>query len=84
MADNIADKFEARVEVAPERLALVEGDERMTFGELELCANRFATSWRDRDLRLRVHARRDPGREPWDHGDRRACAYSARPGLSMR
>ena len=42
MADNIADKFEARFDVAPERLALVECDERLTFGELELCANRFA------------------------------------------
>jgi hypothetical protein len=41
MADNIADKFEGSVDVAPDRLALVEGDERMTFGKLELCANRF-------------------------------------------
>ncbi len=42
MAFNIADLFERAVDVVPERVALVVGRERLTFGELEAQANRMA------------------------------------------
>lgn len=42
MEFNFADMFEAIVDVVPERNALVVGDTRRTFGELEERANRLA------------------------------------------
>ena len=42
MTNNLADRFEAIVDVVPGRLALVGGDERVTYGELEARANQLA------------------------------------------
>lgn len=42
MAFNLADLFEHTVDAVPDRLALVVGDRRRTYGELERNANRFA------------------------------------------
>jgi acyl-CoA synthetase (AMP-forming)/AMP-acid ligase II len=42
VASNLADKFEEMAEAVPDRLVLVGGDERVTFGELEARANRLA------------------------------------------
>jgi acyl-CoA synthetase (AMP-forming)/AMP-acid ligase II len=42
MANNLADKFEEIADAVPDRLALVGADERVTFGELEVRANRLA------------------------------------------
>jgi len=39
---NLADLFEIVVDVVPGRLALVAGDVRLTYGELDARANRFA------------------------------------------
>ena len=39
---NIADLLELVAEAVPDRLALVAGDRRLTFGELDARANRFA------------------------------------------
>ncbi|EOM77488.1 acyl-CoA synthetase [Rhodococcus rhodnii] len=41
MALNLADLFEAVVDVVPDRDAIVCGDERVTFAELDRAANRF-------------------------------------------
>lgn len=41
MAYNIADLFEHTVDVVPDRTALVDGDVRMTYAELEARGNRF-------------------------------------------
>jgi len=42
MANNLADKFEEMADAAPLRLALVDGDQRVTFGELDARANQLA------------------------------------------
>lgn len=42
MAAHIADLFEHVVDVVPDRLALVAGDDRLTYAELDAAANRFA------------------------------------------
>jgi acyl-CoA synthetase (AMP-forming)/AMP-acid ligase II len=42
MANNLADKFEAMVDAAPQRIALIEGERQVTFAELETQANRLA------------------------------------------
>src|SRR3546814_19898236 len=42
MALNIADLFEHAVDAVPERLALVIGDDRLTYAELDAAANRVA------------------------------------------
>jgi acyl-CoA synthetase (AMP-forming)/AMP-acid ligase II len=42
MANNLADKFEAMVDAAPDRLALIDGDDRITFRELDARANQLA------------------------------------------
>src|SRR5262245_57352570 len=55
MAYNIADIFEHTVDAVPDRLALVDGDTRLTFQELDERANRVA------------HALRDRGVKPGDH-----------------
>jgi non-ribosomal peptide synthetase component F len=40
---NLADLFERIVDAAPERLALVAGDMRLPYAELDTRANRLAT-----------------------------------------
>jgi 3-oxocholest-4-en-26-oate---CoA ligase len=42
VADNLADKFEAMADAAPDRVALVGHDRRVTFAELDADANRLA------------------------------------------
>jgi 3-oxocholest-4-en-26-oate---CoA ligase len=42
VADNLADKFEAMVDAAPDRVALVGHDRRTTYAELDADANRLA------------------------------------------
>jgi acyl-CoA synthetase (AMP-forming)/AMP-acid ligase II len=42
MANNLADKFEAMADAAPQRIALIEGERQVTFAELESQANRLA------------------------------------------
>src|ERR1700716_3057819 len=42
VANNLADKFEEMADAVPHRLALVGGDQRVTFGELEARANQLA------------------------------------------
>ncbi|MGU3583168.1 acyl-CoA synthetase [Rhodococcus sp. C26F] len=42
MSLNLADLFEAIVDAVPERTAIVCGDERLTYGELDAGANRLA------------------------------------------
>ncbi len=42
MEFNLADLFEAVVDTVPDRIALVTGDERLTFTELDAAANRMA------------------------------------------
>jgi len=45
---NLADLFEIVAAQVPERLALVAGDRRLTFGELDERTNRLARHWLDR------------------------------------
>jgi 3-oxocholest-4-en-26-oate---CoA ligase len=47
MALNIADLFEHAVDLVPDRIALVCGEERVTFAQLEENANRLAHHLRD-------------------------------------
>ena len=47
MEFNIADLFESIVDRIPDRLAVVSGEHRLTFAELEARANRFASALRD-------------------------------------
>jgi acyl-CoA synthetase (AMP-forming)/AMP-acid ligase II len=42
VADNLADRFEAMADAAPDRVALVHGGERVTYGELDRRANGLA------------------------------------------
>jgi acyl-CoA synthetase (AMP-forming)/AMP-acid ligase II len=42
MANSLADKFEDMADATPDRIALVSGDQRVTFGELESQANQLA------------------------------------------
>jgi acyl-CoA synthetase (AMP-forming)/AMP-acid ligase II len=42
MGFNIADMFEYAADAVPDRLALVEGDRRLTYRELDEQTNRFA------------------------------------------
>ena len=42
MALNIADLAEHAIDAVPDRIALISGDERITYAELEEKANRFA------------------------------------------
>jgi acyl-CoA synthetase (AMP-forming)/AMP-acid ligase II len=55
MEFNIADLFESIVDVVPNRLALVAGDRRLTYAELDARANRLACSLRERGVRPRDH-----------------------------
>src|SRR6478735_547854 len=47
MEFNLADLFEAVADAAPDRVALVAGDRRLTFRDLDERANRFAHYLRD-------------------------------------
>src|SRR6478735_3815838 len=47
MGYNLADLFEIVAETAPDRVALVAGDRRLTYRELDERANRFANYLRD-------------------------------------
>ena len=47
MEFNLADLFEAVVDTVPDRLALIAGDKRLTYAELDARANRFAHYLRD-------------------------------------
>ncbi len=40
--DTFADRFEKRVDEAPDRIALLQGERRLTYRELDAAANRFA------------------------------------------
>ena len=47
---NIADLFELTVDTIPERMAIVCGDRRLTFADLDARANRFASFLRSRGI----------------------------------
>jgi non-ribosomal peptide synthetase component F len=47
MAFNIADLFEFTVDAVPDRIALVFGDARLTFSELDERSNRLAHGMAD-------------------------------------
>ncbi len=50
MTWNLADLFEANADAFPDRLALVSGAVRMTYGELDRRATRLANHWRAEGL----------------------------------
>ncbi len=50
MQHNLADLYESLADAFPDRLALVCGDTRLTFGELDVRANRLANHWRAHGL----------------------------------
>ncbi|MFR9731189.1 acyl-CoA synthetase [Saccharopolyspora sp. MS10] len=50
MAHNIADLFEHAVDLTPERVAVICGEHRVTFAELEDRSNRLAHHWASRGL----------------------------------
>ncbi|MGD0526721.1 MAG: AMP-binding protein, partial [Polyangiaceae bacterium] len=47
MEFNIADLFESLADSIPDRMALVSGDQRFTFAELDARANRLANALRE-------------------------------------
>ncbi len=49
---NLADLFEVVVDTLPDREALVAGDQRRTYRELDDRANRFANALADREFPL--------------------------------
>jgi acyl-CoA synthetase (AMP-forming)/AMP-acid ligase II len=55
MEFNIADLFESIVDVVPNRPALVAGDRRLTFAELDARANRLAGALLERGVRAGDH-----------------------------
>ncbi|MCX2730423.1 acyl-CoA synthetase [Saccharopolyspora sp. NFXS83] len=61
MAHNIADLFEHAVDLTPERVAVICGEDRVTFAELERRSNRLAHHWAQRGLgrgsHIGVHTR---------------------------
>lgn len=52
---NLADLFESVVDVVPERLALVTGDTRLSYRELDERANRLANYLRSRNIKADDH-----------------------------
>jgi acyl-CoA synthetase (AMP-forming)/AMP-acid ligase II len=64
MAYNIADLFEHVVDVVPDRTALVVGDRRLTFGEIEDRSNRLAHWFAARGIgqgdHIGIHAQNCP------------------------
>jgi acyl-CoA synthetase (AMP-forming)/AMP-acid ligase II len=55
MEFNIADLFESLVDVVPDRPAIVSGDTRLTFRELDERANRVAHALRERGVKPGEH-----------------------------
>lgn len=55
MAYNIADLFEHTVDAVPDRLALVDGDTRLTFSEVDARANRFGHFLAERGVKPNDH-----------------------------
>src|SRR5262245_14474713 len=55
MEFNLADLFELVVDRVPDRPALVAGDRRLTYGELDERANRFANYLRDVGVQPGAH-----------------------------
>ncbi|QBS38793.1 acyl-CoA synthetase [Nocardia sp. CS682] len=55
MARNFADLFEHSVDAMPDRVALREGDRRLTFAELDARANRLAAHLSSAGLRACTH-----------------------------
>ncbi|WP_235737748.1 acyl-CoA synthetase [Nocardioides alcanivorans] len=55
MALTIADLFEHVVDVCPDRTALIIGDERLTYAELEARSNAFAHHLLEQDIRTGDH-----------------------------
>ena len=58
MEFNIADLFESLVDVVPSRPAVVCGDRRLTFAELDERATRFANALTARGVKADVPAAR--------------------------
>ena len=52
---NLADLFEVVVDAVPDRLALVAGDRRLTYRQLDQRANRFAHFLSDRGIEAGAH-----------------------------
>src|SRR4051794_38177458 len=52
---TLADVFEVIAEACPERLALIAGDRRLTYAELDARANRIGHALRDRGLGVGAH-----------------------------
>ena len=52
MKFNLADLLEANVDAFPDRLAVVSGDDRFTFGQLDERATRLANYWTEQGLSL--------------------------------
>src|SRR5262249_52838766 len=52
---NLADLFESLVDAIPERLALVSGERRLTFAQLDERANRLAHTLAARNVRAGDH-----------------------------
>ena len=55
MAFNIADLFERAVDLLPERVALVVGDEHLAYAELDALGNRFAHHLADAGVGIGEH-----------------------------
>ena len=55
MEYNIADLFESLVDAIPEKVAVVSGDRRLTFQDLEERANRLANFLRTRGVKAGDH-----------------------------
>ncbi len=55
MTLNLADIFEAHADAFPDRLAVVSGETRLTFGELDARATRLANHWRAAGIREGDH-----------------------------
>src|SRR5271154_4261135 len=55
MEFNIADLFESLADSIPDRLALVSGEQRLTFAQLEARANRLASALRELGIRPGDH-----------------------------
>jgi acyl-CoA synthetase (AMP-forming)/AMP-acid ligase II len=55
MEFNIADLFESIADSIPDRLALVSGEQRQTFAELDARANRLAHALRERGIKAGDH-----------------------------
>ena len=55
MQHNLADLYEANADAFPDRLAVVSGDTRLTFGELDERATRLANHWAEQGIKAGDH-----------------------------